>query len=139
MTLNSPELSRPGLLRRQKVFLALIIVVALAIISSFFLSANQFRSSVVGMIDSSTYQAIYLDTGEIYFGKVVEANDEIITLADVFYFLDETKTKLVKRGKEAHSLSDAFSINNDHVLATENLDTDSQVVKAIRKYFENKN
>jgi hypothetical protein len=126
---------------RQKTLLVLIAVVAVIVISTAFLNANanQIRSSVVGTIDESTYQAVHLDTGEIYFGKVTEANGEVVVLTDVFYFLDDTKTKLVKRGKEAHSSSDAFSINRDHVLATENLDADSPVVTAIQKYLENKN
>ena len=127
-----------GFSHRQKAILVSVFAVALVIVSTAFLNANQIRSSVVGTIDEATFQAVHLDTGEIYFGKITEANDDVIVLTEVFYFLDDTKTKLVKRGKEAHSPDDALSINHEHVLATENLDTDSPVVTAIQKYFENK-
>ena len=138
-TTSPSDIPRSTLSHRQKAFLVSILVVAVVVISTAFLSANQISSSVVGTIDEGTFQAVHLDTGEIYFGKIVSADNDLVVLTDVFYFLDDTKTKLVKRGKEAHSPTDAFSINNSHVLATENLDADSAVVKAIQNYFENKN
>ena len=103
------------------------------------LNADQIQSSFVGVIDSSTFQAVHLDTNETYFGKIIEANDQVVVLTNVFYFLDNSKTKLVKRGEEAHSSSDSFSINRRHVLATENLDPNSPVATAIQKYLKNKN
>ncbi len=123
----------------KKEFLIAISVVIAVVIASVFLSANNFRSSVVGTIDTSTFQAIHLDTGETYFGKVTKVEEHFITITDVYYFLDESKKKLVKRGKEAHAPDDFLTINHSHVLVTENLNEDSPVVKAILKYHKNKN
>ncbi|MFH1546497.1 MAG: hypothetical protein ABIE14_03920 [Patescibacteria group bacterium] len=124
---------------RKKTFLIAIGATIVVVIISIFLSANNIRSSVVGTIDASTYQAIHLDTGETYFGKITEAEEDFITITDVYYFLDGSKKKLVKRGKEVHAPDDSLTINNSHVLTTENLSENSPVVKAILKYLENKN
>ncbi|MFA6458085.1 MAG: hypothetical protein WCV72_01695 [Patescibacteria group bacterium] len=98
-----------------------------------FLSANDLRSSVVNTIDSSTYQAVHLDNSETYFGKITSMDDNYVNVTDVFYFLDETKKTLVKRGDES------LVLNRAHVLATENLEDGNAVLQAILKYKSNKN
>ena len=124
---------------RHKRLLAIAGVTILLIIFGTVLNSDKLKSSVVGTIDTSTYQAIHLDTGETYFGKITEAEENFITITDVYYFLDESKKKLVKRGKDAHAPEDSFTINHSRVLAIENLSEDSPVVKAILKYRKNKN
>ncbi len=123
---------------KKKFIIAAGVVIAIVIVS-IFLNANKLRNSIVGMIDTSTYQAVHLDTGETYFGKIIKAKDCFITITDVFYFLDDSKQKLVKRDKEVNSSSASLTINHSHILTTENLSKDSPIMKAILKYYKNKN
>ena len=119
----------------KNLVLVAVIAVGLTVFATIALTeGDDLQSSVVGMADSSTYQAIQVDTGETYFGKIVDANQ----IEDVFYFFDDNKTKLVKRGKEAHAPNDMLTINNEHVITAENLSVDSPVLKAILKYSANK-
>ncbi len=123
----------------KNLVLVAVIAVGLTVFATIALTeGDDLQSSVVGMADSSTYQAIQVDTGETYFGKIVDAKSEVIQIEDVFYFFDDNKTKLVKRGKEAHAPNDMLTINNEHVITAENLSVDSPVLKAILKYSANK-
>jgi hypothetical protein len=126
-------------INHHKHILMVAVVAILLLIFSTVFSGNKLSSSVMGSIDTSTYQAIHLDTNKTYFGRVIEGSEEFVTIEDVFYFLDDSKKKLVKRGEEAQSGNDSLTLNRSHVLATENLSLDSAVVKAILKYHKNKN
>ena len=59
-------------------------------------NANKFRSSVVGMVNASIHQSVHLDTNETYFRKVVRTENDLVTIADAFYFLDNSKRELIK-------------------------------------------
>jgi hypothetical protein len=113
----------------------LLVIVGAAVMLIVFgvvFSGNELKSSIIGTIDTSTYQAVHLDTEKTYFGKVTESEDDFITITDVFYFLDDSKKKLVRRSEES------LTINSEHILTAENLEKDNAVVKAIFKYNENK-
>ncbi len=117
---------------KRKHFLAALGAVAVLAVSGAVFSSGNLRSSVVS-VDTSTYQAVHVDTGKTYYGKVVKMKKDFITMMDVFYFLDGSQKKLVKK------TDDSLVINQEHVVATENLSTDNPVVKAILKYHKNKN
>jgi len=101
--------------------------------------------------DFSKYQAVFLSNGQVYFGKVTDANNQTLVLEDIYYLrsagnlqvsnADNTATtqatenfSLVKLGNEIHGPEDKMSINLNQVLFTEDLKTDSKVVEAIREY-----
>ncbi|MCF7836943.1 hypothetical protein K9N08_02115 [Candidatus Gracilibacteria bacterium] len=126
-------------IRHHKYIWMVAITAILLLVFSAVSNSNKLSSSVMGSIDTSTYQSIHLDTGKTYFGKVIEANEEFVTIKDVFYFLDDSKKKLVKRGEEAQSGNDSLTLNRSHILTTENLSRDGAVVQAILKYNKNKN
>lgn len=120
-------------LSHRKGLIGLIIAVCLLVGGTIFVAGDHLQSSVVGTVDTSTYQAVHLDNGQSYFGRVTTINDGSVTLIDVFYFLDGSKKTLVKR------TDDSITLNRDHVLATENLQGDGAIMKAILKYKANKN
>jgi len=132
------HLTKNKLSHYRKEFVAAISVVATIALATVFLNADNIRSSVIGSIDTSTYQAIRLDTGETYFGKVMGTKDGSVTISDIFYFLDDTKKTLVKRGKRADSEGGLLTINHERILTTENLDENSAVLKAIKSYKNKK-
>ena len=92
-------------------------------------------------IATGQYQAVFLDNGQTYFGKLDPKGGEFITLTDVFYLqpgsaanVPQGNLALSKLGSEAHAPEDKMSINKSHVLFIENLKSDSKVVQAIQQY-----
>lgn len=117
---------------RKNIFIALA-AITLTISGTIVATSDNLRSSIVSTIDSSTYQAVYLDNGDSYFGKITTMNRDFVTIVDVFYFLDDSKKTLVKRE------DNLLTINRDRVVATENLKEDGPILRAILKYKANKN
>ncbi len=85
----------------------------------------------------SQYQAVLLDNGQVYFGKLEAADSPFPVLRDVYYIQSKVdpQTKavnnvLVRRGKEWHS-PDRMVLNSRHVILIEPVGADSQVAKLI--------
>ncbi|MRW94816.1 hypothetical protein GJ699_33115 [Duganella sp. FT80W] len=85
----------------------------------------------------TSYQAVALMNGQMFFGKLEDSNRDYLTLRDVFYIQGrqnpETKavsSVLVKRGGEAHA-PDRMLINRQQVLLVEPVKGDSQIAKLI--------
>ncbi len=99
-------------------------------------------------IETSKYQAVFLQTGEFYFGKVQSMTNDTLVLKDVFYVQKATQTdannktstssnslELIKLGRtEVHGPEDTMAINRAQVLYVENLKDDGQVVEKIQAY-----
>jgi hypothetical protein len=98
-----------------------------------------------GEIVSGDYQAVFLDNGQVYFGKLKKSDDDFYELTDVFYLqtgsagIDQASSlSLAKLGNEAHGPEDKMRINKDHVLFIEDMKSESKVVKAIQDYKSKK-
>ncbi len=85
------------------------------------------------------YQAIFLDNGQVLFGRLTEDGSSYLRLRDVFYIKrevspdkKEVKNILVKRGSEWHA-PDFMRINSRHILFIEPVAPDSQVALLIRE------
>lgn len=94
-------------------------------------------------IDSTTYQAVFLDNGQVYFGRLdPNPKSDFYELIDVFYItntamveLDDTASlSLRKLGGEAHGPTDQMLINGEHILFVEDIRSDSKVSEAISSY-----
>jgi len=71
------------------------------------------------------YQAVFLDNGQVFFGRLEASGPAYLTLRDVFYIqrVEESEKKearniLVKRGSEGHG-PDFMRINVRHVVLIE--------------------
>lgn len=89
------------------------------------------------LVDPSTYQAVFLESNQIYFGKLRDIDSPYSILDEVYYVKLEgeniTSGRLVKLGEtEPHGPQNQMIINRDHILFWENLKSDSQVVQTIR-------
>jgi hypothetical protein len=90
--------------------------------------------------DSGEYQAVFLDNGQVYFGKLEEGRGQFYTLTEVFYLqsgttIDQTSNlALTKLGNEAHGPEDRMELNVDHILFIEDMKAESKVVQAIFEY-----
>jgi hypothetical protein len=88
---------------------------------------------------TSEYQAVFLDNGQVFFGKLSDSSSSFLTLRDVFYVQTlverdkkETSNLLVKRGSEWHN-PDFMRINLKHVVVIEPVGRDSRVAQLIRE------
>ena len=85
----------------------------------------------------TAYQAVLLDTGNVYYGKIEGLGSEMPVLRDVFYIQSQTnpETKqvtsvLVRRGKEFHG-PDHMVINARHLVLVEPVGQGSKVAQLI--------
>jgi len=101
-------------------------------------------------IDKSKLQAVFLNGGQVYFGKIQSLNEKYLTMSDIYYLRvnqqvqpnqEQAQTSandisLVKLGCELHGPQDKMVINNDQVIFWENLKDDGQVAKAVAEYVK---
>lgn len=100
--------------------------------------------NVTGSQSNGDYQAVFLDNGQVYFGKLVSKRGDFWRLENVYY-LDlgnnpqsgglEAGLSLVKLGNEAHAPQDFMQINKEHVLFYEDLKSEGKVMSAISDYL----
>jgi hypothetical protein len=93
--------------------------------------------------EKEQYQAIFLENGQVYFGKIESEDEKYINLKDIYYLqvnnqldtqtdnTNQSNLKLVKLGTEIHGPENEMRINYQQVLFIENLREDSDVVKVI--------
>jgi hypothetical protein len=106
---------------------------------------NQTSSSTPNQIDDNQYQAVFLENGQVYFGKITSEDNMYIHLEDIYYLQvnnqlgrenevdNQSNLKLVKLGTEIHGPENEMRINYHKVLFIENLREDSEVVKVINE------
>jgi len=95
-------------------------------------------------IDDSKLQAVFLNTNQVYFGKLSHAsNKEYFVLSDIYYLQTSSSTgstssnssvSLVKLGCELHQPTDQMVINRDQVTFWENINDGGQVAKAVAAF-----
>ncbi|MBN1778766.1 MAG: hypothetical protein JW816_00895 [Candidatus Buchananbacteria bacterium] len=136
--------------------ITLIVIIIIVAGGIYFLNRYTGNGLLGGSSQKADYQAVFLDNGQVYFGKITKMADDYINLRDIYYLQavdqplqtsqqgDTTTTanqqtqqqlKLIKLGNEIHGPKDEMSINRSHVVIIEDLKDDSQVVKAIKNYL----
>ena len=99
------------------------------------------------LISTDKYQAVFLNNGQVYFGKAQEVNGRFITLDDVYYLTQNTASgtngqatttgdyTLVKLGcQQIHYPEDRMVVSRDQVTFWENLNKDGKVTKSIADF-----
>ena len=115
-----------------------LIAILLAIIAVLLAGVGFLNLRTVSAPDlNSQYQAVVLNNGQVFFGKLENPNAQYPVLRDVFYIVSqanpETKqvtNTLVRRGKELHG-PEFMIINWQSILLIEPVKEDSQVAKFI--------
>ena len=100
-------------------------------------------------LDKSKFQAVFLNGGQVYFGKVDDLNKNFLKLDNIYYLrvnqqvqpdgnagAGQNDISLVKLGCELHGPQDSMVINREQVIFWENLKDDGQVAKAIGEYVK---
>lgn len=95
------------------------------------------------------YRAVFLDNGQVYFGKIVKQEPAYLHLANIYYLqlreplqggeaveadTSASDLALIKLGNELHGPEDKMTINRERILFIETLKEDSKVVQAIRSH-----
>ena len=122
-----------------------ILVVAIIVLAVL----SFYRSTTGSAIDTNKYQAVFLNSGAVYFGKLQIMNSNYMKLTDVYYLQTQaadaknpqpaasnssTNLQLVKLGSELQGPEDEMVINKDQVTFFENLKSDGKVTQSIVKY-----
>ena len=103
------------------------------------------KSTEASYVKKDKYQAVFLNGGQVYFGKIGKYDTKFLTLSDIYYLRVNQQVQpgqtqasndvsLAKLGNELHGPEDSMVINRTEVQFWENLKDDGQVVKAITAY-----
>jgi hypothetical protein len=105
-----------------------------------------FGSTVWMMLNTKGYQSVFMDNGQVYFGKL-STSGGYLKLTDVYYLqatqnlqqgvtLDQNKSpkvELIKLGGELHGPTDTMYLERSKMMFWENMREDSKVVEAIKQ------
>ncbi|HJP96690.1 MAG TPA: hypothetical protein VJ843_04975 [Candidatus Saccharimonadales bacterium] len=137
----------PGWLRFANVILLFSVTVLALAIAVLLRNSNPNEGQYV--LDDK-YQAVFLNNGQVYFGKVTSSTSRYYNLQNVFYLSSNSSSSdsksttstssnnftLVKLGCELHGPYDQMIINRDQVTFWENLKDSSTVVKTIKEWVK---
>ncbi len=125
-----------------------VVVLLIALVALIGFSGNSNEDKYV---DTTKLQAVFLNTGQVYFGNVKALNSKYFILTNIYYLQSTnnngssssasnaaSKVTLVKLGCELHEPYDQMVINSTQVTFWENLQGNGQVAKAVST-FEKQN
>lgn len=127
-------------------FSVTLLIVAVVAFVSF--GGNKQTRAEGKFVDTSKFQAIFLNGGQVYFGKILNLNDKYVRVSNIYYLKVDQKVQpnqgttsssdvtLVKLGCELHGPSDQMLINREQVVFWENLKSDGQVAKAVDQFVK---
>lgn len=137
---------------RIEIFIVIVGCALLLAAVSLFLGLSGNLDPESKQVNSNEYQAVFLNNGQVYFGKLADVNNRFFVLDNVYYLESPTGQNnqkatasnsnytLRKLGvSELHSPEDQMVINRTEVTFWENIKNDSKVVKAINQYQTNPN
>lgn len=122
---------------------ALLFVVALLVAAVVWLIYTASPATQSRYVNSNKLQAVFLNTGQVYFGNIHSINKEYLVLTNVYYLQSNNTSgnnssnqniSLVKLGCELHRPYDTMVVNLTQVTFWENLQSDGQVGKAVAQF-----
>lgn len=143
----SPE-SAPAKSASKTPWIILGLVVIVIVVLGFLFRDKLFKGSggTGGATARSAFQAVFLTNGQVYFGRLSNAEGNYATLKDIYYLQvgpaqgsgaatdTPQNISLVKLGQELHGPVDEMHISRAQILFYEDLKIDGSVVKAIENY-----
>ena len=118
--------------------MAAVILLLVAVVISLLIRGSSHKS----LKFDTSYQAVLLSNGSVYFGKLQDYGDRFPVLTDVFYIQSsvnpdtkQTVNVLVKRGKELHS-PDRMYLNPSQIILVEPVGPNSKVMQLILEQME---
>lgn len=126
-------------------FVIMLFAVAALLISTTSLIAFQGNKQMQAVNDK-LYQAVFLNNGQVYFGKIADISGKTVDLRGIYYLQTSNASgsttdtnsapnvSLVKLGCELHAPTDRMIINTSQVLFWENITDNGKVAAAIKEY-----
>lgn len=113
-----------------------------------FIMFGMFNFNLLGnfpSVKSDSWQAVFLENGQVYFGKLEEYDQQYVVLREVYYLReakdldakDTANLNLIKLGGEVHGPEDEMYIRKESILYFENMKDTSRVVQSILKSRSN--
>lgn len=126
------------------VLLFSVTVLVLAVLASVVFSKNNNENK---FIDKNKMQAVFLNNGQVYFGKIDTLNPNYMKLNNIYYLrvnqqvqpgqqANQNDVSLAKLGCELHGPQDQMIINRKEITFWENLKDDGQVAKAVAEFVK---
>jgi hypothetical protein len=124
------------------VFAVVVLLVGIAVVAAF----GGKTKAEDSYVDTSKLQAVFLETGQVYFGNIKELNSQYFVLTSIYYLQTSssstttstasanTSVSLVKLGCELHAPYDQMVINRSQVTFWENLQSNGQVATAVANF-----
>ncbi len=122
---------------------ACVVILLIGIIAALYAGNNNTKDTENQYINGSKLQAVFLNTGQVYFGNIKTLNNNFLVLTNIFYLQTNSSSSstsssstsnnvsLVKLGCELHQPYDQMVINRSSVTFWENLQSTGQVAKAV--------
>lgn len=126
---------------------ALWFIVALLVAAVAWLIFSSRPTSQASLVDSGKLQAVFLNSGQVYFGNIVTLNHDYLVLDNVYYLQSNStgtqqnsqtnqNVSLIKLGCELHKPYDQMVVDTSQVTFWENLQSDGEVAKAVTQFVQ---
>jgi hypothetical protein len=125
---------------------AAILAVVVLIVGAILVIGSSNNDGESKYVDTSKLQAVFLNTGQVYFGNIKALNNKYFVLTNIYYLQTasgssssastsaSSNVSLVKLGCELHRPYDQMVINATEVTFWENLQSTGQVAKAVATF-----
>ena len=129
------------------VFMVAVVILGLYLVYSKYISDSTTAVPTISFLDEKFY-GVFLDDGDIYFGKISDKESVFVTVDEAFYLkiTQETQTdsnggivevpqlNLVKVGNEIHKPLGNIEIQRSHIVSIQELAPGSEVIKVMKSY-----
>lgn len=143
---KSRKFKDSSLVQRILILIA-VVAVAIVLIAGILSMISTQNGGEKKYVDSTKLQAVFLNTGQVYFGNIKKLNNKYIVLTNIYYLQTANNNSgtastaspnvtLVKLGCELHEPYDQMLINRDQVTFWENLQDNGQVAKAVSTFVK---
>jgi hypothetical protein len=145
---TSSHRAKKSLLNLRTASVGLIFAVTILIVAFIAYLFTSGPASQSKFVDKTKMQAVFLNGGQVYFGRISSLNDRFMRMRDIYYLRVNQQVQpdgsasnnqdisLVKLGCELHGPQDSMVVNQDQVIFWENLKDDGQVAKAVADYIK---
>lgn len=141
--METPLEEKPPIVNRLRIVFWIVIIVGAVLVFVILI-----RGQELVIRHPETYQAVFLDNDQVYFGKLKPLNRDFWSLTDIYYLRAGTiqqagtegspQIDLIKLGAELHAPRDEMIINKAHVIFYEDIGENSEVMKLIKKHKSGK-
>lgn len=140
--------------KNKKLTRFVLFVIAVAVVATgLYYAYNSYYSksstaSPAASFFANKYFAVFLDNGDVYFGKISNKESTFVMVDDAFYLkvtqvtqknnegksVDVPQLNLVKLGNEVHKPIGKIEIQRSHIVSIQELAPDSEAITVMKNY-----